>query len=407
MRARNSNHFRRIRRYKRTYGLMFTTFGIILMALGIAILFENYWIAEKPLSITITIATLITVFGLIITIFGFLHYHYGIRFQFLRKNNELLKVVVIGGGTGLSMLLRGLKEYKLDLSAIVTVADDGGSSGRLRDEMDMIPPGDIRNVLIALADTEPLLEKLLQHRFNRGKNLSGHSIGNLLLAALQEITGDFKSGIREMSRVLAVRGQVIPVAEELIQLVAKMKDGRIIRGESSIPKANGTIQRVFLEPKDVAPTPEALQALQKADVIIVGPGSLYTSVLPVLMVQGITEAIRNSTASKVYICNVMTQPGETDRYTAYDHVKAIYEHVGYQLFDTIICHSGKVDEEVSKQYDEQGAAPVAVHKEKLERLGLKVIAKDLVKHQTYLRHDAKKVSQLILQVISRKPIEPD
>ncbi|OEH87038.1 hypothetical protein BHU72_00690 [Desulfuribacillus stibiiarsenatis] len=329
------------------------------------------------------------------------------RFQFLRKNNELLKVVVIGGGTGLSMLLRGLKEYKLDLSAIVTVADDGGSSGRLRDEMDMIPPGDIRNVLIALADTEPLLEKLLQHRFNRGKNLSGHSIGNLLLAALQEITGDFKSGIREMSRVLAVRGQVIPVAEELIQLVAKMKDGRIIRGESSIPKANGTIQRVFLEPKDVAPTPEALQALQKADVIIVGPGSLYTSVLPVLMVQGITEAIRNSTASKVYICNVMTQPGETDRYTAYDHVKAIYEHVGYQLFDTIICHSGKVDEEVSKQYDEQGAAPVAVHKEKLERLGLKVIAKDLVKHQTYLRHDAKKVSQLILQVISRKPIEPD
>ncbi|OEF97887.1 hypothetical protein BHF68_13540 [Desulfuribacillus alkaliarsenatis] len=319
-----------------------------------------------------------------------------------RPQHTPSKVVAIGGGTGLSMLLRGLKEYDLDLTAIVTVADDGGSSGRLRDELEMLPPGDIRNVLVSLADTEPLLEKLLQHRFNRGKNLSGHSIGNLLLAALQEITGDFKSAIREMSRVLAVRGQVIPVAEEPVQLVAKMKDGRIIQGESSIPKANGVIQKVFIKPQEIEATPEAIKAIQSADMIIVGPGSLYTSVLPALLVNGIAAEVSAASAPKVFICNVMTQPGETDRYSAYDHVKSIYNHVGHGLFDTIICHEGKVPETITKKYDAQGAEPVELQIEKLKRLGLEVIAEDLSISHTYFRHDSKKVSRLILKLLANR-----
>lgn len=388
-------------RRRRIYSIIIGISGLVLIVLGMAILFENLIILDTPLWFTTGTAALICVLGIVIAIVGFVHYYYDVYFRLNpRAEQDSLKVVAIGGGTGLSMLLRGLKEYNLDVSAIVTVADDGGSSGRLRDELEMPPPGDIRNVLVSLADTEPLLEKLLQHRFNRGKNLSGHSIGNLLLAALQEITGDFKSAIREMSRVLAVRGQVIPVAEDLIQLVAKMKDGRVIYGESSIPKANGNIQRVFLEPKEVTATPEAILAIQGADLIIVGPGSLYTSVLPTLLVNGITEEIRKSSAPKVYICNVMTQPGETERYSAYDHVKAIYHHVGHDLFDYIICHSGVVPEIINQKYVEKGASPVIVHKDKLERLGLHVIEKDLSIHGTYFRHDPRKVSQLVLQILA-------
>ena len=316
--------------------------------------------------------------------------------------HEQCKVVTFGGGTGLAMLLRGLKHHDLDLTAIVTVADDGGSSGRLRDELEMPPPGDIRNVLIALADTEPLLEKLFQHRFNRGEYLSGHSIGNLLLAALQEITGDFKTAICEMSRVLAVRGKVIPVAEDPVKLAAIMKDGRIIKGESSIPKAGGVIDRVYLEPKEIIATPEAIRAIQKADVIVVGPGSLYTSVLPTLLVNGITEEIRRSSASKVFICNVMTQPGETDHYTAYDHIKSIYNHVGDTLFESIICHGGEIPEIATRKYDQKGAEPIEVNREKLVSLGLDVIVKDICVHNTYFRHDSFKVSNLILDLIRAK-----
>ena len=394
------------RNTRRLFGSIVGACGIILVVLSLAILVENFYFLEQPLWLTSAIALIICVLGIMVSIFGFMNNNYKFSLQ-LAKNNtsHQYKVVVIGGGTGLSMLLRGLKEYPIDVSAIVTVADDGGSSGRLRDEMDMPPPGDIRNVLVALADTEPLLEKLLQHRFNRGKNLSGHSIGNLLLAALQEITGDFKSAIREMSRVLAIRGKVIPVAEDLVHLVAKMKDGRVIRGESAIPKAGGTIQRVFLEPTDIKATPEAIEAISEADLIVVGPGSLYTSVLPALLVNGITDAIRQASATKVYICNIMTQPGETERYTAYDHIKAIYNHVGHEFFDAIVCHSGKVPDSVNLIYDRQGAGPVEVKIDKLKRLGLQVIAKDLSIHQTYYRHDSRKVSALVVDLLVEKPVK--
>jgi len=393
------------RNTRRLFGNVVGTCGIILVVLSVAILVENFYFLEQPLWLTTAIALIICVLGIMASIFGFMHNYYKFSLQLAKDNNpHQYKVVVIGGGTGLSMLLRGLKEYPIDVSAIVTVADDGGSSGRLRDEMEMPPPGDIRNVLVALADTEPLLEKLLQHRFNRGKNLSGHSIGNLLLAALQEITGDFKSAIREMSRVLAIRGKVIPVAEDLVQLVAKMKDGRVVRGESTIPKAGGVIQRVFLEPTNINATPEAIEAIAEADLIVVGPGSLYTSVLPALLVNGIADAIRQANATKVYVCNIMTQRGETERYTAYDHIKAIYNHIGHEFFDAIVCHSGKVPDAVNLIYDRQGAGPVEVKIDKLKRLGLQVITKDLSIHQTYYRHDPQKVSELIVNILVEKPM---
>ncbi|MEW9032291.1 MAG: gluconeogenesis factor YvcK family protein, partial [Planifilum fimeticola] len=215
-------------------------------------------------------------------------------------------IVAIGGGTGLPVLLRGLKKAHVDITAVVTVADDGGSSGRLRDDMQMPPPGDVRNVLIALADTEPLLEQVLQHRFTNGDGLAGHALGNLMLAALKEITGDFTQAIEEMSRVLAVRGQVLPASSQDVVLLAEMTDGTIIRGESQIPKSGKKIRRVFLHPPQPAPHDDALDAIARADAIVIGPGSLYTSILPNLLVRGMAEAIRASSADKFYICNVMT-----------------------------------------------------------------------------------------------------
>ncbi|WP_027416809.1 gluconeogenesis factor YvcK family protein [Aneurinibacillus terranovensis] len=312
------------------------------------------------------------------------------------------RVVVIGGGTGLSVLLRGLKEYPVDITAIVTVADDGGSSGRLRCELKMPPPGDIRNVLIALADTEPLLEGLLQHRFVGGNGLSGHSIGNLLLAALMELSGDFVTAIEQLSQVLAVRGQVLPAARHAIVLSAEMEDGTIVTGESIIPKSGKRIKRVFIDEKNVRALDDAVTALIKADAIIIGPGSLYTSILPNLLVPGIVEAIRESKAVKAYICNVMTQPGETDGYTAGDHLKAIHSHVGNSLFEYIIVNNGTVEEEVRAMYAAQGQEPVDYSEEYLTRQGYKIVADQLLIYDKFLRHNAAKLSQIIMGLIEKK-----
>jgi uncharacterized cofD-like protein len=309
------------------------------------------------------------------------------------------KIVVIGGGTGLSVMLRGLKERPLDITAIVTVADDGGSSGILRAEMQIPPPGDIRNVLIALADVEPLLAQMLQYRFSAVAGLAGHSLGNLILAAMKEITGDFVTGIKEMSRVFAVRGRVLPAAEQAIVLKAEMQDGKIVVGESQIPKAGGKIKRVFLEPPDVAPLEEAIQALREADAILVGPGSLYTSILPNLLVPGIVEAILESNAVRLFVCNVMTQPGETDDFSVGDHLQAIYEHIGHHLFDYVIVNNGEIPPQVQSKYAEQGAKAVHLDLEEVESRGYKVVADRLVLFRTYLRHDAEKLSQHIYQLV--------
>lgn len=310
---------------------------------------------------------------------------------------------MIGGGTGLSVLLRGLKYEPVHITAIVTVADDGGSSGRLRTEMDMPPPGDIRNVLTALADTEPLMEKVMQYRFSSGTGLAGHNLGNLLLAAMNEITGDFVTAVKALSGVLAVRGDVLPASTQSIQLIAEMKDGTLVAGESQIPLAGKEIKRVFLEPSDAAPLNEALLAIADADAILIGPGSLYTSIIPNLLVRGLFAAIARSTAPKIYICNVMTQPGETDGFTASHHVNAMYQHVGGAFLDTIIVNSAKIPFHVLEKYEEKGAKPVRCDLKQLRQLGLHIVAKPLVTFEDgYLRHDAHAVSKQVVSLVKRR-----
>lgn len=309
------------------------------------------------------------------------------------------RIVVVGGGTGLSVMLRGLKELPIEITAIVTVADDGGSSGRIRNDLQMPPPGDIRNVMVALGDTEPLLEQVLQYRFRNGNGLAGHNLGNLMLAALKDITGDFNHAIQYMSRVLAVRGQVLPSTGEEVSLCAVMEDGRVVEGESRIPKAGGRIRRVFLKPKVAHPLPEALQAIEAADGIIIGPGSLYTSILPNLLVKGMADAIRKSKAKKIYICNIMTQAGETDHYTAADHVIAIQDHVGENFFDVVIVNKEIPPASIQKRYALEGSCMVRTDMERLKRLGCQVIADDLTQFQKVVRHDAAKLNRWVRRLV--------
>jgi len=309
------------------------------------------------------------------------------------------KIVVIGGGTGLSVMLRGLKEKPLDITAIVTVADDGGSSGILRNELHIPPPGDIRNVLSALADAEPLLAEVLQYRFTNGTGLAGHTLGNLMLAAMTDISGDFVTGIKQLSQVLAVRGKVLPAANRAIVLKAEMSDGSIVTGESMIPKANGSIKRVFLEPQDVEALPEAVEALEQADAILIGPGSLYTSIMPNLIVPKLAQAIVESDAVKLFVCNVMTQPGETDNYSVSDHLDAIYDHIGHHLFDYVIVNNGEIPPHVESKYAEIGAKAVQLDIDEVTKRGYQVIADQLVLFRTFLRHEAERLSHHIYKLV--------
>ncbi|MDQ0091114.1 putative cofD-like protein [Paenibacillus anaericanus] len=316
------------------------------------------------------------------------------------KEGRIPRIVVMGGGTGLSVMLRGLKEKPLDITAIVTVADDGGSSGILRNELQMPPPGDIRNVLTALADVEPLLSDMLSYRFSTGSGLAGHSLGNLILAAITDISGDFVTAVRELSRVFAVRGRVLPAAGQAVVLHAEMEDGSIITGESKIPEAQGKIKRIFLEPKEVEPLPEAVEAIRDADAILIGPGSLYTSIIPNLLVPKLAEAVlENTEAIKIFVCNVMTQPGETDDYTVSDHLQAVYDHVGHHLFDYVIVNDGEIPPQVQDFYAEKGAKPVQNDLDVVTSRGYKVIADTLVLFRRYLRHDADKLSHHIYQLV--------
>ena len=310
------------------------------------------------------------------------------------------KIVVLGGGTGLSVLLRGLKTFPVDITAIVTVADDGGSSGILRKELKIPPPGDVRNVLVALSEVEPLVEQLFQHRFENGNGLSGHSLGNLLLAGMTSITGDFARGVQELSKVLNVKGKVLPAANREIILHAEMEDGTFVEGESSIPKAGKRIKRIFLEPARPQPLQETLTALEEADLIVLGPGSLYTSVIPNLLVPQIADVIKSSKAWKVYICNVMTQRGETGGFTAADHAKAIYDHVGEQLLNAILVNTESIPFSYAQRYAQQGAEEVVVDKDRLVMMGLDVVGEKLLYFEDYLlRHDGLKLSQRLVSML--------
>ncbi|MET1029730.1 gluconeogenesis factor YvcK family protein [Domibacillus tundrae] len=313
------------------------------------------------------------------------------------------KVVIIGGGTGLSVLLRGLKRHPIDLTAIVTVADDGGSSGRLRTELNIPPPGDIRNVLAALSDVEPLVESLFQHRFSTNNELSGHALGNLMIAALSSITGDFGHAIQEMSRVLNVRGKVLPAANQSVVLHAEMEDGSVVSGESKIPYSGKKIRRVFLTPDKIEPLPETIRSIREADMIILGPGSLYTSILPNLLVPGIGEEVCAASAKKVYICNLMTQAGETLDFTASDHVKAIYDHMKCSFMDTILVNKEPVPADIQELYKEEMAKPVVYDVDKLKSLGLNAIFDDILTYeQSAIRHDTAKVAEILVRLIPKR-----
>ena len=310
------------------------------------------------------------------------------------------RIVIIGGGTGLPVLLRGLKKYPVDITAIVTVADDGGSSGRLRDDMHIPPPGDIRNVLAALSDVEPLIEEMFQHRFSTSNELSGHSLGNLILAAMTSITGDFVHAIQEMSKVLNVRGKVLPAANRSVVLNAVMEDDSIVRGESKIPYSGKRIKRVFLNPENVKPLPETLQEIREADLIVIGPGSLYTSILPNLLVKRLGKEVFKAKARKVYICNLMTQAGETHDFTASDHIKAIHDHMDFPFIDTILVNSETIPPDVELRYKEELAQPVHFDLDRLSDLGIEVVQEEIAELDgNVIRHDTKKVSEILYSMI--------
>jgi len=287
------------------------------------------------------------------------------------------------------------------VTAVVTVADDGGSSGRLREDLGIIPPGDLRNCLVALADTEPLMEKLFQYRFKGSGALSGHSFGNLFLAAMNEVTGDMETALKESSKVLAVRGRVLPASHEHVRLEALMEDGTIVEGESQIPEARKRIKRVRLFPRHAKPVDSALEAIEKSDAIILGPGSLYTSVMPNLLVDGIAEAIRKSPAVKIYICNVMTQPGETDGYTASMHAKAIIDHGGQGIIDYMLVNSAPISRAMQEHYAKEGAYPVKLDADAINALGIGFIKADIINENEVIRHDPEKLCQNVMKMVYR------
>jgi uncharacterized cofD-like protein len=301
------------------------------------------------------------------------------------------RIVAVGGGTGLSTLLRGLKKYSDHITAVVTVADDGGSSGRLRREMGVLPPGDFRQCIAALAEAEPLMTELFQYRFDQGTGLDGHSFGNLFIAAMSGITGNFERALRESSRVLAVRGQILPSTVENVTLCAELDDASFVEGESKLPHGTAPIRRAYLRPSDAAAFPEALKAIAEADLIILGPGSLYTSIMPNLLVEGIASAIRRAKGAKVYVCNVATQPGETDGYNLSKHVEALESHVGKGLFGYVLANDHLL--ELPEAWH---VSAIDVDGASLRLAGLRVITADVIDEARPTRHDPSKLAAAIM-----------
>ena len=327
----------------------------------------------------------------------------GVAFITERRRFRLLereaRIVVIGGGTGLGTILRGLKKITNDLTAIVTVADDGGSSGRLRKEFGILPPGDIRNCLIAMADLEPLMEQLMQYRFNGGSGLAGHNFGNLFLTAMTGITGDFQKAIEASVKVLAVKGRIFAATLDNVSLRAKLQDGAVVEGESAISQSKAPIKRIYLEPAAAKAVPESLEAIATADLIIIGPGSLFTSVIPPLLVKEILAAVKAAAATKIYICNVMTQPGETDGFSASDHLRVLLEHTDPKLVDYMIINDQEVPLEAQAIYAEEGAEPVVPDQEKVLSLGVRPVTGPLLNTNGLVRHDADRLANLLIKMM--------
>ncbi len=320
------------------------------------------------------------------------------------------KIVAIGGGHGLSTLLSGLKEYTTNLIAIVTVADSGGSSGRLRKAFDVLPPGDIRNCLVSLADAPSLMGELFQFRFKEDSELKGHNFGNLFITAMSQLTGDFKRAIEESSRVLAIRGKVLPSTLNRVSLVAEYKDGSLTEGEAEIPKKRRKIQRVYLKSNEpdssgkITPTLEAIEAIKEAQIIVIGPGSLYTSILPNLVIKEIAQAIVESSALKIYICNVMTQPGETGNFSASEHVKVLIEHTHPRIFDYCLLNTKLPPQDLLKRYAEEEAYPVEADANQIRKMGYKVVEENLLHTTDFIRHDSKRLAKIIIELFRKESL---
>lgn len=316
-----------------------------------------------------------------------------------RRLHQGKKIVVVGGGTGLSSLLKGLKHFSHNLTAIVTVADDGGSSGRLRTELGVLPPGDIRNCVAALAK-EDLLTELFQYRFSAGDGLKGHSFGNLFLTAMTEVTGNFETAIAACSKVLAIEGQVLPATLDDMHLWAELDRGQLVEGESNIAAAKGKIEHIGCIPANPTALPASIKAIKSAEAIVLGPGSLYTSIIPNLLVPEIRDAIVNARVPRIYVCNIMTQPGETDNYTVSDHIKAIEQVCGQNLFDLVIVNSLPLSPQALAKYALEGSYPVTIDRAELDSLGCQVISADILDEdpKTHcIRHNSWKIAKIIAE----------
>ncbi|MFA6357750.1 MAG: YvcK family protein [Candidatus Omnitrophota bacterium] len=385
-----------------------SAFGVVLLILGTANLrSEEFWLVQF-------LDALVVISGIILLILGIKRLMRSFIAAFVpsSKEHELIdilyqkkqlsrgpRIVTVGGGTGLSVLLSGLKNYTSNISAIVTVADNGGSSGRLRQQFDVLPPGDIRNCLVALADAPTLMRDLFQFRFDNNSEFAGHSFGNLFLMVMSRLTGDFEKAIKETSKVLALRGQVIPSTLGDVTLVAHFSDGSTVRGEEQIPRARKIINRVNLDPASAA-TPDALKAIKEAQIIVLGPGSLYTSIIPNLLVNDIAAVIAESEAIKVYVCNVMTQPGETDSYSVSDHVKALVKHGHTRILDYCVVNNGEVPNDVLGRYSKDKSLLVINDRKKVEGLGYRVVEEDFsMITDGVIRHDPEKLAKIILSFI--------
>lgn len=410
--------------------LLISAAGVLCVTLGLAIwsnLTPVYYISEFTRDFLRTVTRLVPSYisGPIVLITGILLILWGqtrslgsiTEVLMPEGNRELIdvlmthrrlhrgpKIVVLGGGTGLSTLLRGLKPYSANITAIVTVADDGGSSGRLRREIGVLPPGDIRNCIAALADEEKLLTELFQYRFQAGDGLAGHSFGNLFLTVMSEVTGDIEQAIAASSKVLAIRGQVLPSTLSDVSLWAELADGRRIEGESNITEAKGKIIRIGCTPENPPALPKAIQAIQEADFLIMGPGSLYTSIIPNLLVPEIPAAIAQSKAVRIYVCNIMTQPGETDGFTVADHIRTLDRVVGQRLFDAVLVQKTSPSAQSLIRYAQEGSHPVFFDREDVIRLGRRAIVANIMDEDAetgFLRHNSDRLARVLLRWYSR------
>ncbi len=388
--------------------IFISSIGVLLISMGFAIAISEQVYANK------TFTGIIILVGIVFVITGIKRIVKSlIGVLSPGKTSELVdkvyakrilergpKIIAIGGGHGLSTLLHGLKEYTSNITAIVTVADDGGSSGRLRKEFNVLPPGDIRNCLVALADSEHLMGRLFQFRFDEGKDLKGHNFGNLFITAMTKVAGDFENAVKESSKVLAIRGSVVPATTEKLTLVSEHENGQKTFGESKIPEAASPIKKVGILPPECKPTSEAIEAIRRADAIVIGPGSLYTSIMPNLLIKGIADEILKSKAKKIYICNVMTQHGETDNYKASDHLNALIKHTTRSMVDYVIVNSGKVPQELLKKYAEENAFPVIADETTIRNLGSEPIKANIIDTCDYVRHNPKKLAKMISDFVT-------